>query len=162
MFVLPALYAKALHYKETLCKTSEVQRFLNTLVSKPPEVGHYVSCSHPAKSGPDPKTNATRKVVTFSAIENFGYANWRDFSDPRLIDPSDIYPIIEINVSWRLILGEHFKEHFLSNLRRESCTSTTVQWLATPETCSLLQINLLLRVHLVQLDPALRGGLWQD
>ena len=62
--LLPALNAKALHYKETLCKTSEVQRFLNTLVSKPPEVGHYVSCSHPAKSGPDPKTpNAPGRKV---------------------------------------------------------------------------------------------------
>ena len=61
--ILAALNAKALHYKETLCKTSEVQRFLNTLVAKPPEVGHYVSCSHPAKSGPDPKTNAPGRKV---------------------------------------------------------------------------------------------------
>ena len=41
------------------------------------------------------------KVVTFSAIKNFDYASWRDFSDLRLIDPSPVYPIIEINVSCR-------------------------------------------------------------
>ena len=38
-------------------------------------------------------------MVTFSAIKNFDYASWRDFSDLRLIDPSPVYPIIEINVS---------------------------------------------------------------
>ena len=104
---LSALSAKALHYKETLCKTAEVQKFLHTLVSKPPEVGHYVSCFHPAKS-PDVKTNATRKVITFSAIENFDYASWRDFSDLRMIDPSRIYPIIEIQIVLNFFPGDHF------------------------------------------------------
>ena len=69
--LLPALNAKALHYKETLCKTSEVQRFLNTLVAKPPEVGHFVSCSHPVPSR-DPKTNTPgRKVINANLINEF-------------------------------------------------------------------------------------------
>ncbi len=92
-----ALNAKALHYNETLCKKDEVRKFLSQLVSKPPEVGHYVTCFHPAKA-PDVKTNTSRKVVTFSAIENFGFQSWRDFSDVRLIEPSTSYPIIEIEV----------------------------------------------------------------
>ena len=57
-----ALHARALSYNEALCKREEVQRFLTNLVKKPPEVGHYVTCFHPAKS-PDVKTNATRKVL---------------------------------------------------------------------------------------------------
>ena len=56
-----ALNAKALHYNETICKKEEVQKFLSQLVSKPPEVGHYVTCFHPAKA-PDVKTNQSRKV----------------------------------------------------------------------------------------------------
>lgn len=105
-FNLAALNAKALHYNETLCKREEVQKFLSSLVSKPPEVGHYVSCFHPAS--PDVKTNATRKVITFSAIENFEYQSWRDFSDIRLIDPSPTYPIIEIEIVLNFFPGNHF------------------------------------------------------
>ena len=41
--------AKALHHTQALCKREEVQRFLSSLVSKPPEVGHLVNCFHMAK-----------------------------------------------------------------------------------------------------------------
>ncbi len=50
LFSSAALNAKALHYNETLCKTEDVQKFLCGLVSKPPEVGHYVTCFHDAKA----------------------------------------------------------------------------------------------------------------
>lgn len=106
-FCIAALNAKALNHKETLCKKEDVQKFLSSLVSKPPEVGHYVTCFHPAKS-PDVKTNSTRKVVTFSAIENFGFQSWRDFSDVRLIEPSSTYPIIEIEIVLNFFPGDHF------------------------------------------------------
>ena len=105
--LLSALNAKALHFKETLCKKEEVQKFLSTLVMKPPEVGHYVSCFHPAKA-PDVKTNATRKVVTFSAIKNFEFQSWRDFSNLTLIDPSMTYPIMEIQIVLNFFPGDHF------------------------------------------------------
>lgn len=95
--------AKALYHKETLCKREEVQRFLSSLVLKPPEVGHLINCFHMAKTNSDARNkkanvaataaNLTkkdakdagppRKVVTFSAIENFTYQTWRDFSDLR-------------------------------------------------------------------------------
>ena len=84
-----------------------MQKFLSSLVGKPPEVGHYVSCFHPAKS-PDVKTNATRKVITFSTIENFTYNSWRDFSDVRLIEPSMNYPIIEIEIVLNFFPGDHY------------------------------------------------------
>ena len=74
---------------------------------KPPEVGHYVTCFHPAKS-PDVKTNTNRKVVTFSAIENFDFQSWRDFSDIRLIEPSMNYPIIEIEIVLNFFPGDHY------------------------------------------------------
>ena len=84
-FHFSALSAKALHHKETLCKRDEVQRFLSSLVSKPPEVGHLVNCFHIAKTesskagvakpvsmdGKKAADSSTRKVVTFSTIENF-------------------------------------------------------------------------------------------
>lgn len=94
-----------------------MQKFLHTLVSKPPEVGHFVSCFHPAKSPPAADVNKTstgssgsaaRKVTTFSAIENFEYQSWRDFSDLRLIDPSGLYPIIEIHIVLNFFPGDHF------------------------------------------------------
>ena len=121
-FYISALTAKALHYNATLIKRDEVQKFLSGLVAKPPEVGHYVTCFHAAKStdntnsavgaicANDAKTSAgnMRKVVTFSAIENFQYQNWRDFSDVRLIDPSPTYPIIEIEVVLNFFPGDHF------------------------------------------------------
>lgn len=97
--------AKALYHKETLCKREEVQRFLSSLVLKPPEVGHLINCFHMAKTNSDTRNKKAniaataanlskragdakdagppRKVVTFSAIENFTYQTWRDFSDHR-------------------------------------------------------------------------------
>ena len=92
--------AKALYHKETLCKREEVQRFLSSLVLKPPEVGHLINCFHMAKADAARNKKANlpaqsaakkdakdggppRKVVTFSAIENFTYQTWRDFSDLR-------------------------------------------------------------------------------
>lgn len=100
--------AKALDYNETICKKEEVQKFLSTLVAKPPEVGHYVSCFHPAKTTDQKSSLATRKVITFSAIENFDYQSWRDFSDLRLIEPSPQYPIIEIEIVLNFFPGDHF------------------------------------------------------
>jgi len=84
-----------------------VQKFLSTLVSKPPEVGHLVTCFHAAKT-PDVKTNAVRKVTTFSAIQNFEYQSWRDFSDVLLVEPSVSYPIIEIEIVLNFFPGDHF------------------------------------------------------
>lgn len=91
--------AKPLHHKETLCKKEEVQRFLSSLVLKPPEVGHLINCFHTAKTNADTRNKKAnmaataanlkkagkdggppRKVITFSAIENFNYQTWRDFS----------------------------------------------------------------------------------
>jgi len=40
-----------------------------------------------------------------SAIENFQYQTWRDFSDVRLIDPTVSYPIIEVEVSLNFFPG---------------------------------------------------------
>ena len=116
--------AKALYHKETLCKREEVQRFLSSLVLKPPEVGHLVNCFHMAKPTntdstkkgvPKPvqtdgaKTgNQPKKVITFSTIDNFGYQSWRDFSDLRLIDPSPKYPIIEIEIALNFFPGGKF------------------------------------------------------
>lgn len=86
-----AMTAKALYHKETLCKREEVQRFLSSLVLKPPEVGHLINCFHMAKTTTNKKTVTStkkdagppRKVVKFSSIENFTYQTWRDFSDHR-------------------------------------------------------------------------------
>merc|ERR1712079_569669 len=44
------LHAKALYYQETLCRKEDIQRFLSSLVSKKPEVGHLVKCFHLSKS----------------------------------------------------------------------------------------------------------------
>merc|ERR1719367_27333 len=99
-----AMTAKALFHKETLCKREEVQRFLSSLVLKPPEVGHLINCFHTAKTNADTRNKKAnmaataanlkkagkdggppRKVITFSAIENFNYQTWRDFSAIQLI-----------------------------------------------------------------------------
>jgi len=123
-----AMTAKALYHKETLCKREEVQRFMSSLVLKPPEVGHLINCFHMAKTNTDARNKKAniastaanlskkdakdagppRKVVTFSAIENFAYQTWRDFSDLRLIEPSNTYPIIEIEVVLNFFPGDHF------------------------------------------------------
>ena len=119
--------AKALYHKETLCKREEVQRFLSSLVLKPPEVGHFINCFHMAKTNTDTRNKKAnmaataanlskksldggppRKVITFSAIENFAYQTWRDFSDLRLIEPSPAYPIIEIEVMLNFFPGDHY------------------------------------------------------
>ncbi len=121
--------AKALYHKETLCKKEEVQRFLSSLVLKPPEVGHLINCFHVAKLTSDTKAKKAniaaaatslkkapgqgkaggpRKVITFSAIENFSYQTWRDFSDLRLIEPSATYPIIEIEIVLNFFPGDHY------------------------------------------------------
>lgn len=50
---ITAYYAKALYHKETLCKREEVQRFLTSLASKKPEIGHLVNCHHMTKSKVD-------------------------------------------------------------------------------------------------------------
>ena len=96
--LLAAMTAKALYHKETLCKREEVQRFLSSLVLKPPEVGHLINCFHMAKTTTTTNKKTTssvanltkgkdagppRKVVKFSSIENFAYQTWRDFSDLR-------------------------------------------------------------------------------
>ena len=74
-----ALNAKALYHKEMLCKKDEVQRFLSSLVLKPPEVGHLVNCFHLAKLAIETKKKGSqatpvpskekggppRKVITF-------------------------------------------------------------------------------------------------
>ena len=115
--------AKALFHKETLCKREEVQRFLSSLVLKPPEVGHLINCFHMAKTNSDTRnkkanvaaasTNLSkkgakdggppRKVVTFSAIENFAYQTWRDFSDVRYV-----YQCIGCYCSACRILRQHY------------------------------------------------------
>ena len=78
-FSLSALNARALYHKEMLCKKDEVQRFLSSLVLKPPEVGHLVNCFHIAKLAIEPKKKGAqstpiaskdkggpqRKVITF-------------------------------------------------------------------------------------------------
>ena len=51
------LQAKALYYQETLCRKEDIQKFLSSLVSKKPEVGHLVKCFHVSKSA-DAKTNS--------------------------------------------------------------------------------------------------------
>ena len=53
------LHAKALYYQETLCRKEDIQKFLSSLVSKKPEVGHLVKCFHVSKSA-DTKTNSGR------------------------------------------------------------------------------------------------------
>ena len=101
LYLFTAIHAKALYHKETLCQRNEVQRFLSSLILKPPEVGHLVNCFHMAKptnqdaskkgvakpvQTDGAKTGSqSKKVITFSTIDNFGYQSWRDFSDSRLI-----------------------------------------------------------------------------
>ena len=133
-FFILAITAKALYHKETLCKKDEVQRFLSSLVIKKPEVGHLVNCFHMAKptnsttntkgcvakpvQTDGAKTgNQPKKVITFSTIDNFGYQNWRDFSDSRLIDPSKQYPIIEIVIALNFFPGGKYFPNmlFMSN-----------------------------------------------
>merc|ERR1719412_113266 len=122
-----AMTAKALYHKETLCKKEEVQRFLSSLVLKPPEVGHLINCFHTAKTNTDTRNKKAniaataanlkktgkdggppRKVITFSAIENFTYQTWRDFSAVQLIEPSPTYPMIEIEIVLNFFPGDHF------------------------------------------------------
>merc|ERR1719412_2468202 len=62
-----AMTAKALYHKETLCKKEEVQRFLSSLVLKPPEVGHLINCFHMAKIN----TDARNKKASANAAANF-------------------------------------------------------------------------------------------
>ncbi|XP_040579717.1 uncharacterized protein [Lepeophtheirus salmonis] len=113
-----ALTAKALYHKETLCNKDEVQKFLSSLVSKKPEVGHLINCFHTAKT----TGKSLRKVITFSAIENFNFHSWRDFSDVRLIDPSAQYPVIEIDILLNFFPGDHFTaekyKSFVSSLTK--------------------------------------------
>ena len=47
-------------------------------------------------------------MVTYSAVENFTFASWRDFSDLRLVDPSPAFPIIEVEVALNFFPGDHF------------------------------------------------------
>jgi len=101
-----ALHAKALYYQETLCRKEDIQRFLSTLVTKRPEVGHLVKCFHVSKSA-DAKTNSGHKVVTYSTVDNFDYQTWKDFSDLRLIDPSRKYPVIEVEIVLNFFPGDH-------------------------------------------------------
>ena len=54
---ISVLHAKALYYQETLCRKEDIQKFLSSLVSKKPEVGHLVKCFHLSKSA-DAKTNS--------------------------------------------------------------------------------------------------------
>jgi hypothetical protein len=97
--------AKALYTQETLCKRDEVQRFLSSLLTKRPEVGHFVKCFHQSKS-PDTKT-VGHKVVTYSTIENFEYQTWKDFSDMRLIEPTKDFPVIEVEIVLNFFPGDH-------------------------------------------------------
>ena len=46
--------------------------------------------------------------LNFSAIENFEYQTWRDFSDLRLIEPSRGHPIIEVEIALNFFPGDHF------------------------------------------------------
>jgi hypothetical protein len=101
-----ALHAKALYYQETLCRKEDIQKFLSTLVTKKPEVGHLVKCFHVSKSA-DAKTNSGHKVVTYSTVDNFEYQTWKDFSDLRLIDPSRKYPVIEVEIVLNFFPGDH-------------------------------------------------------
>jgi len=101
-----ALHAKALYYQETLCRKEDIQRFLSTLVTKRPEVGHLVKCFHVSKSA-DAKTNSGHKVVTYSTVDNFDYQTWKDFSDLRLIEPSRKYPVIEVEIVLNFFPGDH-------------------------------------------------------
>ncbi|CAB4058699.1 unnamed protein product [Lepeophtheirus salmonis] len=58
-----ALTAKALYHKETLCNKDEVQKFLSSLVSKKPEVGHLINCFHTAKP---PLNIPSLRLISFS------------------------------------------------------------------------------------------------
>ena len=103
---------------------------MSSLVIKKPEVGHLVNCFHMAKptnsttntkgcvakpvQTDGAKTgNQPKKVITFSTIDNFGYQNWRDFSDSRLIDPSKQYPIIEIVIALNFFPGGKYFPNML-------------------------------------------------
>ena len=57
-------------------------------------------------------------MVTFSAVENFDFASWRDFSDIRLVEPSAAYPIIEIQIVLNFFPGDHYTaERYKHNAR---------------------------------------------
>ena len=60
-------HAKALYYQETLCRKEDIQKFLSSLVSKKPEVGHLVKCFHVSKSA-DAKTNSGKTSKYFNSI----------------------------------------------------------------------------------------------
>ena len=116
------LHAKALYYQETLCRKEDIQRFLSSLVTKRPEVGHLVKCFHISKSA-DAKTNSGHKVVTYSTVDNFEYQTWKDFSDLRLIEPSRDYPVIEVEIVLNFFPGdqstaEKYKQ-FVQKLTKE-------------------------------------------
>jgi hypothetical protein len=116
------LHAKALYYQETLCRKEDIQRFLSSLVTKRPEVGHLVKCFHTSKSA-DAKTNSGHKVVTYSTVDNFDYQTWKDFSDLRLIEPSRDYPVIEVEIVLNFFPGdqstaEKYKQ-FVQKLTKE-------------------------------------------
>jgi len=116
------LHAKALYYQETLCRKEDIQRFLSSLVTKRPEVGHLVKCFHTSKSA-DAKTNSGHKVVTYSTVDNFEYQTWKDFSDLRLIEPSRDYPVIEVEIVLNFFPGdqataEKYKQ-FVQKLTKE-------------------------------------------
>jgi hypothetical protein len=52
-----------------LCKKDEVQRFLSSLVLKPPEVGHLVNCFHVAKLAIETKKKAAQPQVQPAPIK---------------------------------------------------------------------------------------------
>jgi len=115
------LNAKSLYHCETLCRREDLQGFLSSLTGKRPEVGHIVKCFHTSKS-PDTKTNSVHKVVTYSSVDNFQYQTWKDFSDLRLIDPSQEYPVIEVEVLLNFFPGDHVTadkyKHFVQQLTK--------------------------------------------
>ena len=120
--IFSVLHAKALYYQETLCRKEDIQRFLSSLVTKRPEVGHLVKCFHTSKSA-DAKTNSGHKVVTYSTVDNFDYQTWKDFSDLRLIEPSRDYPVIEVEIVLNFFPGdqstaEKYKQ-FVQKLTKE-------------------------------------------
>merc|ERR1719210_1275342 len=74
-----AMTAKALYHKETLCKREEVQRFLSSLVLKPPEVGHLINCFHMAKTNSDTRNKKANIAATAANLKKSG----KDGGPPR-------------------------------------------------------------------------------
>lgn len=73
--------AKPLHHKETLCKKEEVQRFLSSLVLKPPEVGHLINCFHTAKTNADTRNKKANMAATAANLKKAG----KDGGPPRKV-----------------------------------------------------------------------------